>query len=94
MALEYRQYLKSDKWKSKRLKVLFRAKFRCEVCKKRQATQIHHLTYKRVYNEKLSDLQAVCGRCHLQIHNIEEQKKRGQLSMFNGLKKVLARTIK
>jgi hypothetical protein len=30
--------------------------------------QIHHLTYKRIFNELPSDLQALCFPCHEWIH--------------------------
>ncbi len=72
---EYQAYLYSDEWRiNKRLKVLNRAKFRCERCKKQQATQVHHLTYERIFKEKLSDLQAVCADCHMEIHGIKKPK--------------------
>jgi hypothetical protein len=89
---EYQAYLKSPKWKSKRLKVLTRAKFRCEKCKKRQATQIHHKSYERIFNEPLSDLLAVCAPCHRKIHNIKEKPKKQRL--FGGLGQVLAKVIR
>jgi hypothetical protein len=89
---EYQAYLKSPKWKSKRLKVLTRAKFRCERCKKKQATQIHHKTYERIFKEELGDLQAVCAQCHMEIHGIENRPKR--LHFFGSLGRVLAKVIK
>lgn len=85
---KYQAYLYSDKWKAKRHKVLHRAKYKCERCKKKQATQIHHLTYKRIFNERLSDLQAVCSSCHMRIHSIRTPKK---VSVFG---RVLARMIR
>jgi 5-methylcytosine-specific restriction endonuclease McrA len=91
---QYQDYLNSNTWKQKRLKVLNRAKFTCERCKKKQATQIHHLTYDRIFNEKLSDLQAVCGKCHMAIHGIKEgKKKRVSLRFFKRVKKVYQRVI-
>ncbi len=85
---EYQAYLYSDKWKAKRHKVLIRAKFKCEQCKKKRATQVHHLTYKRIFKEQLSDLQAVCSSCHMRIHNIRTPER---VSVFG---KVLARMIR
>lgn len=85
---EYQAYLYSDKWKMKRRKVLNRAKFRCERCKERQASQVHHLTYERIFEERLSDLQAVCVSCHMRIHSIRTPKR---VSIFG---KVLARMIR
>ncbi len=85
---EYQAYLYSDKWKAKRRKVLNRAKYKCKRCKKRRATQVHHLTYERIFKERLSDLQAVCGSCHIEIHGIKTPKR---VSVFG---KVLARLIR
>lgn len=88
---EYKAYLKSHKWKTKRLKVLNRAKFRCERCKKRQAREIHHLTYENIFNEPLEDLQALCTRCHRQAHGLSVKSVRRPF--FKGLKQVLAKVI-
>lgn len=63
----YRIYLKSDKWHRMRMKVLTRDKFRCQQCD-RGATQVHHLTYERVGNERMEDLMSLCKDCHKEIH--------------------------
>lgn len=86
---EYEAYLKSDpKWKEKRRKVLRRAKFTCERCKKKQAREIHHLTYKNIFNEPLKDLQALCVECHREAHGVAVKR-----SFFGHLGQVLARVI-
>lgn len=64
----YTQYLRSEKWKRKRLRVLQRDGFRCRLCKQRKATTVHHLTYSRVGREWLRDLISVCSLCHSQKH--------------------------
>lgn len=95
ISAKYQTYLYSKKWKVKRRKVLSRAKYKCERCKKRQATQVHHLTYKRIFNEKLSDLMAVCAKCHMEIHGIKEKPaKRGKVRMLGDLGRILARVIR
>ena len=75
----YYQYLKTDTWKIKRDKVLKRADNKCEICKVKKATQVHHKTYTGVYlvsrtriagKEKLKDLIATCGVCHRAEHNL------------------------
>ena len=63
----YQVYLKSDEWKAKRRKILKMADYKCRRCGAR-ATQVHHETYKRIYNEKLTDLTALCSDCHSKIH--------------------------
>lgn len=68
----YRQYLASEQWREKRWKVLRRANDICEGCGEARATQVHHLTYKRVGQEMLFDLVAICDECHQSIHNHKE----------------------
>lgn len=65
---EYGRYLQSSTWREKRRKVLERANYVCEGCGEQKATEVHHLTYKRVGKEMLFDLVAVCHQCHLICH--------------------------
>jgi len=69
---KYHAYLKTKDWFSKRIKVLKRDNFICQACLENKATQVHHLTYDRVFNEPLFDLVSVCDPCHNSIHNIEQ----------------------
>ena len=63
----YRRYLQSDAWKAKRKSVLQVAGFRCCRCGA-PVTEVHHETYKRIYKERLSDLTALCSKCHEAAH--------------------------
>jgi 5-methylcytosine-specific restriction endonuclease McrA len=89
MTPRYQEYLKSDKWKAKRLRVLQRDNFICQKCGDR-AWQVHHKTYERIFNEHPSDLVSLCGDCHKDIHKIKKSKK---ISVFGGIGKVWARVI-
>ena len=64
----YRRYLQSDAWKTKRKAVLQAAGYRCRRCGA-PATEVHHETYKRIYNERMSDLTALCSNCHEAAHS-------------------------
>ena len=64
----YRRYLQSDAWKTKRKAVLQAAGFRSRRCSA-PATEVHHETYKRIYNERMSDLTALCSKCHKAAHS-------------------------
>lgn len=64
----YEEHINSDKWKAIRRKVLARCRNVCEGCGERTAVHVHHLTYKRLGNEMLFDLAAVCKQCHEAIH--------------------------
>ena len=80
----YRRYLQSDAWKIKRKAVLRAAGFRCRRCGA-LATEVHHETYKRIYNERLSDVTALCGKCH---EAVDTQKKWQESDSSNELFKV------
>jgi hypothetical protein len=64
----YSWYLGSAFWRERREHILLRANHTCEKCGKRPATEVHHLTYLRVFNEFPSDLVALCRQCHAEIH--------------------------
>lgn len=64
---EYRkEYLESRHWKEIRKKVLERDNYLC-ICGER-ATYAHHKTYENLWQEKLSDLVALCKNCHDGFH--------------------------
>lgn len=71
----YRRYLQSDAWKTKRKAVLQAAGFRCRRCGA-PATEVHHETYKRIYNERMSDLTALCSACHQAAHSGKKQRRK------------------
>lgn len=68
-------YLNSDKWKSKRLKVLKRDNNLCQACLERPATEVHHLSYRHYKNEPLFDLTSLCNPCHVFITKIERNEE-------------------
>jgi hypothetical protein len=64
----YDQYRKSPRWQTNRRAVMERAQGLCEGCRRRPATEVHHLTYDNVGNEFLWELRAVCSHCHRRCH--------------------------
>jgi hypothetical protein len=64
----YHAHLRSEAWRDKRQRALLRAGGICEGCGARQAVDIHHLTYRRMGDECLFDLVAVCRECHEKCH--------------------------
>ena len=64
----YQWYLGTAFWRAKSDEAIARANGICQICHKRRATQTHHLTYERVFNELATDLQPVCSACHHAIH--------------------------
>lgn len=68
--MNYREYLKTYRWQSKREAKLIEANFRCQKCRRRSRLQVHHLSYKRLGCELLSDLQVLCEGCHEKEHQL------------------------
>ena len=78
----YKIYLESDTWKIKRKAVLKAAGYRCRRCGER-ATEVHHETYERIFNEKLSDLTALCRTCHQKAHTKKRKPIQKRVSKGN-----------
>jgi len=70
----YEDYLKSDKWKDFRKRILklnygkkHKYKNHCEMCGWDFADfelEIHHLSYENLFNESVHDVQVLCKSCH------------------------------
>lgn len=75
--INYEEYLKSPRWRTKRLLKAKQAHYTCEVCGKviKKGFHIHHLTYKHLGNEPLEDLAFLCEDCHTNIHYDKNAKK-------------------
>ena len=65
---QYEDYLNSTVWKNKRRAVMDRCKKICERCGKFRVDEVHHLTYERIFNEMLEDLQDLCEPCLKFLH--------------------------
>lgn len=63
----YKEYLESYLWQEKRLFILKQFPI-CYKCKKKEATEVHHLNYKRVGNEGVRDIVTLCRNCHKTEH--------------------------
>lgn len=76
--LKYKKYIKSKEWYELKIDLLQARGCKCEKCNRElQANklQVHHVTYERLFNERLSDLLVLCGRCHQIEHGIIKRKK-------------------
>lgn len=65
----YAEYLSSDHWKEIREACLLFWDGRCALCKDR-ASDVHHNTYIRVGDEKLTDVVPLCRSCHKRFHGV------------------------
>jgi 5-methylcytosine-specific restriction endonuclease McrA len=72
---KYLDYLQSKEWQKVRAKVFEERGRICERCQKDlngKIADVHHKTYKNLFNEKLEDLEVLCRPCH----QLEHQDKR------------------
>lgn len=71
-SITYQQYLETAHWKHLRYQRLVVAGFRCEDCNRKPESgvlQVHHLRYRNWFDVLVSDLRALCARCHSIRHN-------------------------
>ncbi len=73
-----RDYENSEIWKDLREKALKRAHDQCERCRGSTNVvgplQVHHNTYERIGGrEKMTDLEALCFKCHREAHRERDQ---------------------
>ena len=59
---EFRKYVASEKWKNLKLVRLQKDDFKCVLCKSVENLVCHHLTYIRLYNERIDDLISLCRK--------------------------------
>lgn len=64
------RYYLTSAWYRRRDAVRARARGRCEFCRHRAMQHLHHRTYVRFGQERLTDLMGVCGACHRAIHGL------------------------
>jgi 5-methylcytosine-specific restriction endonuclease McrA len=77
----YLWYLASPYWQVVRKAALTRANYMCQNHCGQRATQVHHVTYVRLFNELPNDLVALCDRCHADLHH-KTPANDNQLTMF------------
>jgi len=84
---KYAEYLKSEHWLAFRLEVLTFWEYDCCLCK-RKADDVHHNTYQRKWQEKLTDCVALCSDCHKRFHFVlpdgNEHFEHSEDSLFAG----------
>jgi len=71
MTIKYLNYLKSEKWNKINKWIHIRDKV-CQNCGSNKKIQVHHTTYKNIYNElnHLEDVKLLCNKCHYLAHNL------------------------
>lgn len=72
--MRYEDFLKTPDWAILRQTVLIRENNRCEHCG-REATEVHHKTYKHGWLCPDKYLTAICRDCHQSIHDAETARE-------------------
>lgn len=73
----YDAYMVSAEWRERRHAVLKRDNQECRQCGERHGLTVHHLTYARVFRERLEDLITLCRNCHEQRHRKTDAPQSG-----------------
>ncbi len=71
----YHRYLRGRRWAKKRHAVLVRDGFECTRCGGDLALQVHHLTYERIFRERMGDLVTLCVGCHMEEHQVQQMER-------------------
>ena len=77
---KYHKYLLSKKWKLFRQKALDFYGHCCGRCGNKYNIEIHHKTYRNIFNETLSDVIPLCDKCHNHAHILKRRNKGGKQS--------------
>lgn len=90
MTSDYLRYIDSKEWELKRIEKFREAGKRCEACGSSKKIHVHHLTYARLFNERLSDLMVLCEKHHdeIELHYREKRIKK-----IGKVKKLRAKTF-
>jgi len=64
----YRAYLNTPEWKAIRMEIIS-IRGCCERCKSTYRLEVHHKSYRNLFNESPSDLELLCNTCHKTEHN-------------------------
>jgi len=90
---KYREYLRSEAWRNKRIEVLKKHGSNCRICGSPYRIEIHHKRYTKrgesiLGNESTSDLLSICHDCHMLWHRKQGFRRkinfvamRGKLNM-------------
>ena len=96
----YSEYLETEHWKRFRSKFLRKKRHKiCFICGDTpKSIHLHHKTYKRLGNERISDVVALCQLCHEEIHFFfcQKQHQEGLIygMLLKSIKKDMERKIK
>ena len=65
---KYHAYLLSDEWRNRRACRAYMDGHRCLKCGSTENLETHHVTYERLFRERMRDLITLCHKCHDKYH--------------------------
>lgn len=80
----YPQYINTQHWRNIKKAYKYSHEYKCQHCGDTSpGLHLHHLTYERIGNERMSDLMYLCELCHAVVHARPKKKshkpKRGKV---------------
>jgi len=66
--MPYTDYLQTAHWRETRKRKLMAVGCKCERCNNYRNLEVHHLTYDRLGDERMDDLEVLCPDCHRKAH--------------------------
>jgi len=69
--MEYKEQIKDGRWQRKRLEIMQRDDFKCNICNEVNKLHVHHLYYKpnaKIWEYDNETLVTVCDNCHELLH--------------------------
>jgi 5-methylcytosine-specific restriction endonuclease McrA len=73
--MTYSDYIKSNKWFNLRSARISIDNHKCQKCGFEEELNVHHKTYKNLFNENMEDLITLCKRCHCDEHERIRKEK-------------------
>ena len=88
--MKYEEQIKDPKWQRKRLEILQRDGFRCQMCgREDKPLHVHHLHYlegHKIWDYHNSDLITLCEDCHRREHDIGSGRNKDNfLSLYDSI---------
>ncbi len=80
MNKKYKAYLLSPEWAQVKIDIYASRGRKCERCGSNAKLQVHHKSYKNIFNEEPKDLEILCDICHKKEHGVNKKAKKVKLS--------------
>ena len=88
--IEYQDYLRSEHWQDVRRRFCASKLHHggCYICGSIFNLNLHHKSYTRLGNERLTDLIYLCNPCHKHVHTILKKRASGKTTLWNVARKL------